>query len=155
MFRMKALAEARLDGVYFERDPTSLTPDMVDSELWDVVQAINHTRWAWTRYCCEGHWDPEEDNYLCTPYLQIVCHRRHLSRVLEASSVAMNHGLSLEFDLNIMLSTEAASANWVSCSLHVIDFGETGEDTLPVARQVVQKFGWALTEHSPQTSGCL
>jgi hypothetical protein len=148
MFRMKALAEARLDGVYFERDPTALTPDVVDSELWDVVQAINRTRWAWTRYCCEGHWDLEEETYRCNPYLQIVSHRRHLSRVMAASGVAMTQGLSLDLDLHIMLGTEAASSNWVSCSLHVIDFGETGEETLPAARQIVQQFGWALTEQT-------
>ncbi len=85
MFRTKALSEAIVDGVLFEYDPTTLTSELVDPGLWEIVQAINHTRWAWTRFSCEGHWDAKDDNYRCIPYLQIATQKRYLSRVSEAA----------------------------------------------------------------------
>jgi hypothetical protein len=147
MLRIKALSEAIVDGVYFERNPTTLTPDHVDPQLWEVVQAINQTRWAWTRYCCEGHWDHESESYRCDPYLQVVCHQQHLDRVLSAASVAMASSFSLRPELHVSLSTEPASIHWISCTLHALDIGETAEQTLPAARKIVQQFGRLLADN--------
>jgi hypothetical protein len=147
MFRTKALAEAIVDGVVFERDPTTLTPDHVDSELWDIVEQINHTRWAWTRFCCHGHWNHELDTYKCDPYLQVTCHRKHLHRVTTAANTAIESSLNSRPELLVSFSVKPASPNWVICTLHALDLGETGLQTLPAARSIVQEFGHLIAQH--------
>jgi hypothetical protein len=144
---MKALSQAIVDGVFFERDPTALTSDDIDPQLWDVVQAINNTCWAWTRYCCEGHWDHASDCYRCDPYLQVVCERKYLHRITDAAAVAMASSLEMRPELHVSLSTEPASPNWIICTLHALDTGETGLQTLPAARSIVQEFGHLLSQH--------
>ena len=129
------------------------TSDDVDSGVWDVVQAINQTCWAWTRYCCEGHWDVDEDTYLCDPYLQIVCQQADLGRAMEAASRAMALSLEVGPALRASFSVTPASPGGVACTLHVNDPGETGQETLGAAREVVGEFGRWLAQSTDARVG--
>lgn len=146
MFTVKAMAEATVDGVLFDIQPNSLTEADVDPLLWEMVLGVNRTMWVWTRYCCQGHWDSKRDEYAGLPYLQVVCQRRYLERVFTAAEGAIEASLTLNPELYVSLGVTPASPNWVSVSMHVIDMDETGEQTLPAARQIVLDFGLRLQQ---------
>ena len=145
MFRTKSYCEARLDGVYFERDPTTLLRDHVDPELWDAVQAVNQSVWTWTRYCCQGHWDYKADEYASVPYLQVVCRNEDLGRIAHAATHATSKCIENHPSLRTTLAVTPASPNWASCTFHVYDAHETSEATLEAAREIVITFALALT----------
>ena len=152
MFRTMALAQARADGVYFERDPMMLTVEDIDEGLWDVVQAINDTARVWTRFCCEGHWDAEREQYR-PPYIQVVAKAQDLPLLGAAALDAQRFCLERNKDLEALWTVRWASENWVAGSVHVLDPGDTIEETLPAARAVVQEFGRMLVQRCAAERG--
>jgi len=147
-----ALAQARADGVYFARDPMMLTHEDVDEGLWDVVQAINDTARVWTRFCCEGHWDAEREQYR-PPYIQVVAKAQDLPLLGAAALDAQRFCLARNTDLEALWTVRWASDNWVAGSVHVLDPGDAIEETLPAARAVVQEFGRLLVQRCAAERG--
>jgi hypothetical protein len=145
MFRTMALAQARSDGVYFARDPMMLTHDDIDDGLWDTVQAINDTARIWTRFCCEGHWDTEREEYR-PPYIQVVAKERDLPLLGAAALDAQRFCLAQHTELEAMWTVRWASENWIAGSVHVLDSDESARETLPAARAVIQEFGRMLVK---------
>ena len=152
MFRTMALAQARADGVYFARDPMMLTHEDIDEGLWDVVQAINDTARVWTRFCCEGHWDAEREQYR-PPYIQVVAKAQDLPLLGAAALDAQRFCLARNTDLEALWTVRWASDNWIAGSVHVLDPGDAIEETLPAARAVVQEFGRMLVQRCAAERG--
>jgi hypothetical protein len=121
---MKSLQEALDDGVVFEIAPDTLRPSDVDPAMWPILQAINESGWAWSRYCCEGHWEEDGQEWTSDPYVQITCHKRDLVPFVQALTDAIDHAGARGPGVGAMFTVSACSPNWWACSFHYL-----GSDT--------------------------